>query len=200
MSDPALRDIVGLLLAAGSGVRFGGDKLLAGLGAADADCALGVAACRHLVAALPEVIAIVRPGDAPLATALAGAGARIVECANAADGMGASLACGVRAAPDAQGWIVALADMPWVRPATIARVAAAIRDGAIVAAPFHAGARGHPVGFTHACRDALTALATDEGAKTVVAAHRDALVRIEVDDPGILRDVDTPRDLRRSPG
>jgi molybdenum cofactor cytidylyltransferase len=157
---------------------------------------VGVAACRNLIAAVPDVIAVVRPGDAVLAAALSAAGARVIECPRADDGMGASLACGVQAASDADGWIVALADMPWIRPETIARVAAAIKAGAIVAAPFHAGERGHPVGFARPCGAALSALRGDEGARSVIAAHRDAFVRIGVDDPGVLRDVDTPRDLQ----
>ena len=94
-------------------------------------------ACRNLSPSLPRVVAVVRPDDAALAAALGAAGARIVRCANADDGMGASLACGVRSTQDAAGWIVALGDMPWIASSTIARVAAAIADGAVVAAPFH---------------------------------------------------------------
>ena len=197
--------IVGILLAAGRGERFGGEKLLAkvraavspgpGALASAGNEYVGALACRNLAAAVPEVIAVVRPGDAALAEALRAAGARIVPCANAEDGMGASLACGVKATRDAGGWIVALGDMPWIASSTIARVARAIADGAIVAAPFHQGQRGHPVGFGAACFAALAALANDDGAKSVVASHRDALVRIEVDDAGALRDVDRPSDL-----
>ena len=109
--------------------------------------------------------------------------------------MGASLACGVQATANAKGWLVALADMPWITPATIARVAAAVADGALLAAPFHAGERGHPVGFGAACYAQLAALTGDEGAKSVIAAHRDRVARIDVDDRGVLRDVDAPADL-----
>ncbi len=87
--------------------------------------------------------------------------------------------------------------MPWILPSTIARVAAAVADGAPVAAPFHDGRRGHPVGFSAACYVMLAALAGDEGAKAVVAAHADSLARIDVDDAGILRDVDTLADLKQ---
>jgi molybdenum cofactor cytidylyltransferase len=87
--------------------------------------------------------------------------------------------------------------MPWVLPSTIARVAAAVADGAPVAAPFHDGMRGHPVGFSAACYATLAALTGDEGAKAVVAAHADSLARIDVDDAGTLRDVDTPADLEK---
>jgi molybdenum cofactor cytidylyltransferase len=204
MTEDAAPRMVGILLAAGRGERFGGDKLLAKVGAGPGPGAelrdlegesIGVAACRHLLAALPMVIAVVRAGDTALAAALSAAGARVVRCANADEGMGASLACGVATARDVTGWIVALADMPWVRPSTIARVAAAVADGAPVAAPFHGGKRGHPVGFSAACYAKLAALTGDEGAKAIVAAHADALAHIDVDDPGILRDVDTRADL-----
>jgi molybdenum cofactor cytidylyltransferase len=184
--------IVGILLAAGRGTRFGGDKLLALL--PGGEC-VGAAACRHLLAVVPQVIAVVRPDDPALAAALGAAGARVTRCANADDGMGTSLACAVQATPDASGWLVALADMPWIMPATIARVAKAIAEGALVAAPFHDGVRGHPVGFGKACCVALAALTGDEGAKAVVAAHRDRVAQIDVDDPGILRDIDTASDL-----
>ena len=207
MSAEAAPRVVGILLAAGRGERFGGDKLLAkaesatNASASDltdlaGEC-IGVAACRHLLAALPEVLAVVRPDDAALAAALGAAGARIVRCANADEGMGASLACGVAAAADAAGWVVALADMPWILPSTIARVAGAVAGGAPVAAPFHAGKRGHPVGFSAACYAMLAALTGDEGAKAVVAAHADSLARIDVDDAGTLRDVDTRADLQK---
>ena len=188
--------IVGILLAGGRATRFGGAKLLALFPGGDiaGEC-IGAAAARHLLAAIPNVIAVVRPGDAALAAALGASGARLIRCVNADDGMGASLACAVRATPNAPGWIVALADMPWVLPSTIARVATAIRDGAPLAAPFYDGRRGHPVGFARACYEDLAALGGDEGAKSIVAAHRDRLVRIDVDDPGILRDVDKPDDL-----
>jgi len=196
---------VGILLAAGSGTRFGGDKLLAPLPqpsaslAATADCEgerIGTAACRHLIAALPRPIAVIRPDDAALAASLGAAGARIVRCADARLGMGASLACGVRASADAAAWVIALADMPWILPSTIERIVAALAQGAPVAAPFHRGMRGHPVGFSAQCYPLLAALAGDEGAKSVIAAYADELAHIGVEDPGILIDIDTRADLR----
>ena len=105
--------IVGILLAAGRGIRFGGDKLLTPMPDAPLDVPagmpLGIAAAMHLVTALPDSLAVVRPGDARLAKALRDARLRTLECANAHDGMGTSLACGVSATHDADGWVVALA-------------------------------------------------------------------------------------------
>jgi molybdenum cofactor cytidylyltransferase len=193
--------ICGVLLAAGRGTRFGGDKLRAPIpeetfGVA-AGTPLGVAAARHLVAALPDSVAVVRSDDAPLRALLAPAGLRVVECANADDGMGVSLACGVQATRDADGWIIALADMPWIAPATIALIADALREGADVAAPAHGGVRGHPVGFSRRHYDALIALVGDAGARGVIEANAPALALIDVADPAILRDVDTPGALGR---
>ena len=107
--------IVGVLLAAGQGTRFGGDKLLARL--ADGT-PVGVMAARNLAAALHEAIAVVRPEDVRLAQLLGIAGIAVEPCPSAWQGMGSSLAHAVRARPDADGWIVALADMPKVRPET----------------------------------------------------------------------------------
>ncbi len=210
MTAGSTAGIVGILLAAGRGERFGGAKLLARVGSgsnarpdaptgdrsplATGEC-VGVMACRNLLAVLPRIVAVVRPDDAALAAALGAAGARVVRCANADSGMGASLACGVLATMDAAGWVVALGDMPWIESSTIARVAGAIADGAVVAAPFHRGRRGHPVGFGATCLAALSALTGDDGAKSIVAAHRDRLARIDVVDAGALRDIDRPSDL-----
>ncbi|MFO1284016.1 MAG: nucleotidyltransferase family protein [Burkholderiales bacterium] len=182
----------GVLLAAGAARRFGGGKLLARL---PDGTPVGAAACRTLVGVLPDVVAVVRPGDDELAAALASAGARIVVCPRAEDGMGASLACGVSATPGAAGWIVALADMPWIRPQTVAAVAQAIREGASIAAPFLGDERGHPTGFARAHAGHLVSLTGDQGARALVAGAGDSLVRIVVEDPGVLRDVDAPADL-----
>ena len=184
--------VVGVLLAAGSATRFGADKLNAPL---PGGTRLGIAALEHLRGAVDEVVAVVRPDAASLAGALQSHGARITVCPGAADGMGLSLAWGVRAAPVAAGWVIALADMPWVRSETVAAVVAALASGANVAAPECGGTRGHPVGFAASLYAELIALTGDEGAKSVLARHPPKLLVTE--DPGILRDVDTPTDLER---
>ncbi len=191
--------IAGILLAAGRGSRFGGDKLLAPLvtsapGVA-AGTPVGIASAIHAGQALAEVIAVLRPGDADLAAGMRAAGLATIECANADEGMGATLACGVAAAREADGWVVALADMPWILPSTIASVAAALAAGADIVAPAWAGRRGHPVGFSRRHLDALLASSGDAGARELIASNRAAITLLEIDDPGVLRDVDVPGDL-----
>ena len=115
----------GLLLAAGFSRRFGADKLLQPL--ADGT-AIGLAAARHLRAALPETRVIVNAEDAELSRLLTEEGFSVTVCPQAQDGMGASLAWGVRHTASASAWIIALADMPFIQPATIRLVADAIEQ------------------------------------------------------------------------
>lgn len=187
-----MRRIAGILLAAGLGTRFGGHKLLAPL--VDGT-PLAVAAARSLRLAIDDVLVVVRPGDHELSALLVAEGLRLVECAQAQQGMGHSLAAGVAASSDAPGWVVALADMPYIKVSTIVRVAQALSAGAGLAAPFHRGRRGHPVGFSAGLGAELVALQGDRGARELLARHAQALTRIDVDDAGILLDVDTPADL-----
>ncbi|MET0440665.1 MAG: nucleotidyltransferase family protein, partial [Casimicrobiaceae bacterium] len=190
-AQPSGLRIVGILLAAGKGARFGGGKLLAPLRTAfddiPAGTPIGAAACRHLVAALPETIAVVRPGDSLLAAMLAAEGARVIECATADEGMGASLACGVSASADAAGWVIALGDMPWIQAATTRAVAAAIAAGADIATPEFDGRRGHPVAFAHRHGVALAGREGDEGARALLAAHKASIRMLAVADAGVVR-------------
>jgi molybdenum cofactor cytidylyltransferase len=183
---------VGLLLAAGSATRFGSDKLQHAL---PHGVAIAVQAARHLRAESARVIAVVRPGADATARALTAEGCEVVVCEKAAEGMGASLACAARAAGAADGYLVALGDMPFVRPSTIAAVREALAAGALLAAPYWRARRGHPVGFAGSLRAELEALAGDEGAKRVLAAHEARLVKVPVGDPGAIRDIDRPSDL-----
>jgi molybdenum cofactor cytidylyltransferase len=184
--------VIGILLAAGSASRFGADKLAVAL----PDGALvGATALKNLASAVDSVIVVVRPGDSVMTRACAERGARVSVCPHARDGMGASLAWGVRGAAVAAGWIIALADMPWIDPATIAQVAATLRGGASLAAPQFQGTRGHPVGIAARFYGELAALSGDEGAKRLLSAHASSIALIDVNDAGILRDIDTPADL-----
>jgi molybdenum cofactor cytidylyltransferase len=154
-----------------------------------------VQAARHLKAELDRVVAVVRPGSDELAAALKNEGCEVVVCENAADGMGASLACAAREAGEADGYLVALGDMPFVRRTTIAAVRDALAAGAPLAAPYWRARRGHPVALSKKFLEQLFALQGDVGAKKLIADNESALVKIPVGDPGVIRDIDTPGDL-----
>jgi molybdenum cofactor cytidylyltransferase len=186
--------IVGLLLAAGQGRRFGSDKLLHPL---DDGTPMAVVSARKLKEACPRAIAVLRAEQGVLAGLLVAEGLEVITCPEASGGMGHSLAAGVAASPDAAGWLVALADMPFVQVATLRRVADALNGGAALVAPFHKGQRGHPVAFAAGWRDQLSALSGDQGARAIIGTHRNLLHELETGDAGVLRDVDTPEDLAR---
>ena len=183
----------GVLLCGGSASRFGADKLLVPFRGAP----LVAHSARHLVAGVGNALAVIPLGAADLRRALEAEGCDILESADTRRGLGASLAAAVAASAHAAGWIVALGDMPLVLPATVAAVRAALEEGAAIAAPVHAKARGHPVGFSRELASELRALDGDTGARTVLAAHAQRVAAIEVEDPGILADIDVPADLDR---
>lgn len=185
--------VAAILLAAGSATRFGSDKLLHPL---PHDVPIALQAARHLGAVFEEnVFVVIRPEAKALSDLFRSEGCKVVVCENAAEGMGASLACAVRAAGAADGYLVALGDMPFIRASTIAAVRDALAGGALLAAPYFRGRRGHPVGIAAAFRAELEAMKGDEGARRLLEAHPDRLTKIPVGDPGVIRDIDTPGDL-----
>lgn len=184
--------IVGLLLAAGLGRRFGGDKLLHPL--ADGT-AMAVRAAANLRPACDRVVAVVRPGHEPLARLLAAAGCEIAYCPDAEQGMGRTLAAGVQASADAGAWIVALGDMPFIAPGSHQAVASSLGAGASLAATEYRGRRGHPVGFAREWFAQLSAMTGDQGGRAILASHPERLVLCPVEDGGVVWDIDHPGDL-----
>lgn len=182
-------DITGVLLAAGAGRRFGSNKLLHCL---DNGQPMVVASARQLKAALPRAFAVVEDPDGEVAALLRGEGLDIVVNPRAAGGMGTSIARGVAASPGASGWVIALADMPFIPVKVIRQVVDTLWEGASVVAPVYRDRRGHPVGFSARHAGALMRLAGDEGARGIIRDNRDALVLIEVDEAGVVMDIDTP--------
>lgn len=109
-------------------------------------------------------------------------------------GMGHSLAAGVAASGDADGWIILPGDMPLLQPRTIQAVAQALEQHPIAFAEFR-GQRGHPVGFGAELYSELVGLQGDDGARRLLARYPSQ--GVAVDDPGVLIDVDTEADLVR---
>lgn len=115
-------------------------------------------------------------------------------------GMGDSIAAAVRATSDAAGWLILPGDLPLVQSTTLRAVAAALSAAVHAAQPRFRGERGHPVGFAAACFAQLSALEGNLGAAPVLRALRaaGAVVDVEVEDIGIVADVDTPDALAQA--
>ena len=107
-------------------------------------------------------------------------------------GMGYSIACGVGARPDASGWLILPGDMPMVKPETLQAVAQALDQHTVAYAQYR-GRRGHPVGFAAELFSELATLSGDEGARRLLARY--PAHGVEVDDAGVLIDIDTEADL-----
>jgi molybdenum cofactor cytidylyltransferase len=178
-SSPASSPVV-IVLAAGRGERFiasgGRTHKLAALLAGQT--------------VLAHVLAAVRAS---------GLAFHVVDADASRPGMGDSIAAGVRAMPDAAGWLVLPADLPLVRADTLRAVAAALQQHPVVV-PVYQGARGHPVGFSAACRGALLDLKGNQGAAPVLHVYQaiNSVASLALDDIGIVTDVDTVDDLARA--
>lgn len=185
---------VGILLAAGQGRRFDASgqhsKLLQYL---PNGLRVAQSAVRSLRASLSRVVAVVRSDAGELVDLLESEGCEVTVCVNADQGMAASLVHGIRQTLNSQGWIVALADMPFVQTETIEALRVALESGAGIAVPFYQGRRGNPVAFAAQQRGALLALSGDQGARQLLKLP--GVVPVEVADSGILRDIDLPEDL-----
>ncbi|MGQ2978411.1 MAG: nucleotidyltransferase family protein [Polaromonas sp.] len=169
-----------IVLAAGRGERF----------AASGGTSHKLAALLAGQPVLEHVLAAVRASGLPH---------HVVEADASRPGMGDSIAAGVLATPDAAGWLILPADLPLVRGDTLRAVAAALQRHP-VAVPVVQGERGHPVGFSAACRDALLDLKGNQGAAPVLRAYQaiNSVAFVDVDDIGIVTDIDTVEDLARA--
>lgn len=185
-----------VVLGAGRGSRYTGarhklvEPLVDDAEAGFLDSVMGHTLRNALATGLP-VIVVTTPRLVDLAAAVL-AKRDIVVPADASGGMGDSIAAGVAARPGAGGWLVMPADMPLVRPATMAAVAAGIGRHPVAYAQY-LGRRGHPVAFGAELFSELVRLSGDEGARRVLARFPGQAV--EVDDPGVLLDMDTEADL-----
>ena len=146
-----------------------------------------------------DAVVIVRAGGTAIADEIAAAGfGRAVVNPRAEQGQLTSLIAGLDAidTPDVGAALVTLVDVPFVQAATVSalRVRARSSSASIVRAVYH-GSHGHPVIFQRAIFDALRRADPAVGAKAVVRAA--TIEDVEVDDPAVVEDVDTPDDYRR---
>ncbi len=181
-----------IVLAAGQGSRFKGTehKLAQPLfGSTVLGCTL-----RNAVESRLPVLLVTTPDFVAAASkVLAMRDIVVLSAAQARRGMGHTIAAGVSERASAAGWLMLPGDMPLTRPGTLRAVAAALDRHPVVFAQ-HRGRRGHPVGFAAELFSELVLLDGDEGARRVVARY--PVHGEEVDDPGVLMDVDTQEDLR----
>jgi CTP:molybdopterin cytidylyltransferase MocA len=148
---------------------------------------------------LDDVLVIGRPDDAELIAAVEqpGVAARFLANPDHDRGQLTSIVAGLNAVdhPGVSGLLVMPVDMPLVRPETFEQVLAAFAaHPASIVRAVCGGRHGHPVIFDRGSFRALRNADTAVGAKAVLLAHADRILDLEVDDEGVLRDVDSPQD------
>ncbi|WP_318390655.1 nucleotidyltransferase family protein [Enterobacter sp.] len=168
-----------IILAAGKGARF----LASGASTHKLDTLL------HGKTVLQHVIEAAQASGLPW---------HLVRPDGGTPGMGDSVAMGVRATPDAGGWLILPGDLPLITPDTLKRVAAALTEGQIVV-PHYQQQFGHPVGFGRAYFSSLCSLSGDTGAREIVreARLRGKVHDLPLYDRGIVEDIDVLTDLQR---
>ncbi len=192
-----------LVLAAGYSRRFGGDKLLAPLPGKQ-QLTVFKQMLDRLSLALDDILIVTRP-------ALYGTLLEYVESTKiqrpscqisilsfdgSSDGMGASLAFAARHVPNWRAALVCLADMPNIQTDSYSQILTASSRDKIVL-PTYEGKRGHPVAFGADFFDELRALHGDQGARDLLTKHSGQITTLQLNDSGILFDIDTPTDLQR---
>jgi molybdenum cofactor cytidylyltransferase len=183
---------VAIVPAAGKGERFGGAKLVALVqGEVLIDRTL-----RSLIdAGVDRIVVVMAPGAAlDGSRTLADSRVRRVVNEDPSRGMFSSIQTGLLF-HEGDPILVLPADMPFVSSATVAGVmAACIRERRIVI-PVYKERRGHPVAFPRDLRRAILDAPSDSTLKDALAATAVARFELQVDDAGVLRDVDQLKDL-----
>jgi molybdenum cofactor cytidylyltransferase len=189
---------VAVVTAAGSAERFGGKKLLTPI---DGEPLLDHTIRTLLEGGVSEVIVVVgRDARAELerdVNTLLDPRVRPVENPDPSRGMFSSIREGVAQA-QGDAILVMPGDMPFVSPDTVRAVIAAFERKPAIVSPRYRGKRGHPVALPISLRDEIRTADAHATLHDVIHSHTDMRIDVDVDDPGINRDVDRPEDLPTS--
>jgi molybdenum cofactor cytidylyltransferase len=142
----------------------------------------------------------VRPENEALADLLQDAGLKVFFCREQDTEMADSLSTVVKYSAAfseaSDGFVIALADMPYIDSQTTTAIASKLSEGASIVVPKYQGTLGHPVGFSAKFRAELENLHGDKGARSILQRYPDKIFFFECADSGVLTDIDTPADLK----
>jgi molybdenum cofactor cytidylyltransferase len=186
-------NIGAIVLAAGYSRRFRGIKLDARLNNGKT---VFQQTLQRLSKNIQPVIIVSRPDVAPLLSPHLTPSSKLEIFDDADQGMGASLAFAAKQITDWDGCLVCLADMPFISSDSYLAIARQIKPGFILT-PRHSGKSGNPVAFSAEYFQELRELQGDSGGKSVLRKHQDSIIELELDDGGILLDIDTEEQLQQ---
>jgi molybdenum cofactor cytidylyltransferase len=190
------RPIGGIILAAGSSKRFGEDKRARRLPSGNM---LLEDTIRSAMQSIQRLLVVLRHDD-EFGDRLNGlVNDRYIQFYRAPDsdqGMGSSLANAIGQSDDWQAALIMLGDMPYIQQPTFEAILNAYQPGnESIVVPVTNDIQGHPVLFDQCYFDALSKLNGDKGARPLIEANSQRVIQVEVDDPGILIDIDLPEDI-----
>lgn len=189
------KGLVCLVLAAGRSTRFGCSKLMHHLPNGLPMIEQSLANLKAEFNPLTELCVALDGQDLALQQHLDGLGYHYAEVQADESSMSGTLRFAISTYANAEAWLIALADMPYIRRSTISKIRQCMRSDRIVV-PLYNKVAGHPVAFGCKFKSQLLQLEGDQGAKAVIRANADAVLHLEVDDPGILADIDYLTDIR----
>jgi molybdenum cofactor cytidylyltransferase len=182
--------VAGLILAAGESRRMGFPKALL---AYHEETFLDTLIGRFATNCSPVIVVL--GADAERICRETNRPATYVTNANYLAGMTTSLQCGLRAVPDsAEGVLFTLVDHPSVSLSTLAALLTSPRP--FLRVPRFAGKRGHPIWFSRELIPEFLAIPHGGAANAVVHRHSSATEFLDLDDPGIVADIDDPEAYR----
>ena len=190
-----------ILLAAGRSTRFGSCKPLAKL----PDGETLVSRCYNTFEPhCDKLICVVGDEFPELTDYLDERDFETVYSSRACEGMAYSIRSGIESLIDCDGWLIALADMPFIQSETIEKIIAEFRYALsqkkpVIIQPVFDDTDskpGHPVGFSSHFVNLLLELEGDSGARAVIKSHPEALIKVRVNDRGVILDADTPQQLK----
>ncbi len=199
-------EIGAIILAAGQSQRFGKDKRRAELPSGQT---MLVSTIEQIVPFFKQTLVVLRNKETHYQKELEDAldqstGIRFMLAPHSAKGMAHSLTDAMIYLTTNCQWdavAIFLGDMPYLKPDSIRQLigemcAQESQDPIVV--PVFDGRYGHPVIFHQTYFQELTELAGDRGAKIVIDRHPDNLLKIQLDDRGVIQDIDQPEDLLSS--
>lgn len=189
--------VAAVILAAGGSTRMGEAKQLLPLGNSTV---LGQTIANVRRSAVEQIVLVLGSSAPAIRSRLAvGDGLNIVVNHDYGQGMASSLRAGLSAlAPQVDAALIVLADQPFIRPETLDQLAVEHnRSQAPIVIPTYHGFRGNPVLLDRSVFAEVMALEGDVGCRAIFPNHLAGILKVEVEDEGILLDIDHPEDYQR---
>ena len=185
-----------VVLAAGMSRRMGTPKQLLRIGG---ETILGRTLKNVRASNVSEIVLVLGHAAESVEKTIATDDLKIVRNPEYQDGMGTSLRAGLAAVDaDAEGALIILADQPWVVSETLSRLIALHQESRPqIIIPMHRGFRGNPVLLDRSVFPEVQALHGDVGCRAIFGDHTENILKLEVDDPGILLDIDSRDELEK---